>query len=276
MTRQRLSHSTPESQVTAEPRGAVTPPSGRAEAVVNPVSQAEVQPDRIKENGCAVYVDHNAKAKLVEMGYPWMGGSRYPFDAALKGWEQFDTPQDASYYGIWTSTERMATVSYSEGDVYLVMAPDETAFRDEVRSLWDWNLGYKPGWTGHTQLDSPKLTSTYLEGHPPFDQVMADYRTKEALEQQYQNLHQAAHEVLHDPTLPKGQSRVKEAAGMSFFLRQNAGDHQVICAKKTERDPAGFQYLGDPDHVMAPWAGGSDLPAKIELLQAFLEQHGQK
>ncbi len=230
-----------------------------------------VRPHRLKENGCEVYSDENAKAKLMEWGYPYMSGSRYPFDTGLKGWEQFDTWQDAPYYGIWTSVDRMATVSYTEGDVYLVVAPSPGAFRDEVRSLWDWSYKNNPSSGHHTQLDSPRLTTDYLKGHPPFDQVMSDYHHLEALEHRYEALQKAVYEALEDPTLPKGRFHIRQSKDHVFFIRGHAGDSQVFCAGKL-----GDYDLNFPEYTFHPYCGNaSTLPRNIEILEGFLAHQGK-
>jgi len=52
--------------------------------------------------------------------YFTMEGSRYTFDGMLCGvddWEQFDTGEDAHYFGVWYSMENKMTVTYAEGDL---------------------------------------------------------------------------------------------------------------------------------------------------------------
>lgn len=47
--------------------------------------------------------------------------TRYDFDRALcsfaQGWAQFDTTQDASYYGCWINPTQRKFVQYAEGDL---------------------------------------------------------------------------------------------------------------------------------------------------------------
>jgi hypothetical protein len=252
----------------AEPAGPVqTAASAREDGLVSLDAQPSAAPARINERGCQVFRDEAAKQKLTEWGYPWMGGSRYPFDEHLKGWEQFDTPQDASYYGVWTSVDRKATVSYTEGDVTLVVAPDEKSFKAEIRSMWDWNYGYKPDSGVHAQMDSPKLHAAALVGHPPFDQVLADYQRQRALEREYQGLHKLAYEKLVDPSLPAGRFRIHSTDENIYFLRGWIESPKDICVCKKE----GYG-LNRPDHVLTPWPGrdAEALSRQIELLKALL------
>ena len=48
-------------------------------------------------------------------------GSRYDYDfgpcSSRNGWAQFDTPIDASYFGIWVHPERRQVFTYCEGDL---------------------------------------------------------------------------------------------------------------------------------------------------------------
>lgn len=225
------------------------------------------QPSHVNDFGCEVFRDEAAKQKLVEWGYPWMGGSRYPFDEHLKGWEQFDTPQDASYYGVWTSVDRRAVVSYAEGDVCLVVAPGPEEFQNEVRSLWDWNYNYDPGSGVHTQMDSPKLHAAALVGHPPFDKTLADYAELKELRLRYEALHTRAYEKLHDPALPKGQFHVLSTDEHVYFLRgwDTAPRDICVCRK--------FGYdLNAPDKVLSPYWGkdAATVAMGIELLKEFV------
>lgn len=244
-----------------EDLAAFSPPPG-----VPSTPQVGSSPSRVNEHGCHVFRDEQAKHKLVEWGYPWMGGSRYPFDENLKGWEQFDTPQDASYYGIWSSTERKAVVSYTEGDVTLVVAPDEKSFQAEVRGLWDWNYNYQPDSGVHTQMDSPKLHAV-LGGHAPFDQVLTEYKQRVVLGQQYEALHQRAHARLEDPSLSGGQFHVRSTDEHVFYLRGWTSSPRDICVSR--KDGYNLNY---PDHVLSPTSGANaaELARQIQMLEEFV------
>jgi len=68
---------------------------------------------------------------------------RYQFDfgdcSYEKGWAQFDTKQDASYYGTWVHATRFLIFNYCEGDTTLTKCDDEDDFKVELRRLVDWN-----------------------------------------------------------------------------------------------------------------------------------------
>ena len=64
---------------------------------------------------------------------------RYVFDFKRcdggDGWEPYDTDQDASYFGVWVRLETRETVTYAEGDITHVQAPNEEAFKAELASM---------------------------------------------------------------------------------------------------------------------------------------------
>jgi hypothetical protein len=62
---------------------------------------------------------------------------RYLFDFdedfRAAGWLQFDTDQDAWYFGVWVNPKTLRTLSYAEGDVTLVICPDAEHYNAEVK-----------------------------------------------------------------------------------------------------------------------------------------------
>lgn len=96
-----------------------------------PISVAAIEaklrqePTRTNERGNAVY--------------HWFGSAdRYVVDFAEdrqeQGWEQFDTDQDACYFGLWVNWAKLMTLSYAEGDWYLVVCPDREHYLAEIQS----------------------------------------------------------------------------------------------------------------------------------------------
>ena len=45
-------------------------------------------------------------------------------DFRTEGWLQFDTDQDAWYFGVWVNPKTFRTFTYAEGDMTLVVCPD--------------------------------------------------------------------------------------------------------------------------------------------------------
>jgi hypothetical protein len=71
------------------------------------------------------------------MIYRWFGDDvRYTVDFAddfkSEGWEQFDTDQDAAYFGVWVNKVKFYTLTYAEGDWTLVTCPDAGHYNAEV------------------------------------------------------------------------------------------------------------------------------------------------
>lgn len=62
---------------------------------------------------------------------------RYSYDGYLlpKGWRQYDTFQDASYFGVWVNTELKQIFTYAEGDRSLVVCDNEDEFKAELKKL---------------------------------------------------------------------------------------------------------------------------------------------
>lgn len=84
--------------------------------------------------------------------YFTMDGSRYEFDLRLKskdGWEQFDTNQDAGYFGVWINRDARMTVTYAEGD--LTIKYDIPDMEKEYKDMCDF-YGKAPAWA--TTIDN--------------------------------------------------------------------------------------------------------------------------
>lgn len=64
---------------------------------------------------------------------------RYVFDVdddfRAAGWLRFDTAQDAWYHGVWVNPRLLKTLSYCEGDVYLVVCADAANYNAEIRAM---------------------------------------------------------------------------------------------------------------------------------------------
>ena len=64
---------------------------------------------------------------------------RYLYDFRVctsdKGWKQYDTDQDAPYFGIWVHVEKRVVFSYVEGDCTTVECPTQESFVAELASM---------------------------------------------------------------------------------------------------------------------------------------------
>ena len=77
-------------------------------------------------------------------------GDRYDFDfrlcRSINGWAQFDTSQDASYYGNWVNPLTLEMASHCEGDQTHTKYDDEAEFIAGLTELIRWHEehGYQP------------------------------------------------------------------------------------------------------------------------------------
>lgn len=67
---------------------------------------------------------------------------RYVFDFDIckpeEGWEQYDTCQDASYFGVWVQSSVRWILTYAEGDLSLVQCATQESFQAELKSMADF------------------------------------------------------------------------------------------------------------------------------------------
>jgi len=71
--------------------------------------------------------------------------NRYKFDCGLcsykKGWIQFDTDQDAWYFGVWIHKGKKQIVTYAEGDLIIVQALTDASFNKEIEYMCKFYAG---------------------------------------------------------------------------------------------------------------------------------------
>ena len=95
---------------------------------------------------------------------------RYTVESSLslsfKGWQQWDTDQDAWYYGVWVNFARRMIVSYAEGDLYIQISLDDGSYRAELASLREFH-GEAPvtAWA----IDEDGAKTEYRAQWPDFD-----------------------------------------------------------------------------------------------------------
>ena len=63
--------------------------------------------------------------------------SRYPYDAKLvpMGFQQYDTDQDAWYFGCWVHVGKREVWTYAEGDLSVVRCPTVESFKAELAHM---------------------------------------------------------------------------------------------------------------------------------------------
>jgi hypothetical protein len=95
----------------------------------------------------------------------YQNADRYQFDAIYTpkhGWCQVDTPQDASYFGIWANPKLMEVASYMEGDWSLRSFDEPSEFAEWVRNM----LSIYDRTTGKAMIDghlSPELIGLWTK-----------------------------------------------------------------------------------------------------------------
>lgn len=68
------------------------------------------------------------------------GGSRYAYDMKLlkHGYVQYDTSQDAWYFGVWVNVDEMKIFTYAEGDECLQEFDDRDEFKNELLRMGEF------------------------------------------------------------------------------------------------------------------------------------------
>jgi hypothetical protein len=87
---------------------------------------------------------------------------RYAFDFRLctseDGWQQYDTDQDAWYFGNWVHAELRRIVTYCEGDVSIVDCPSEESFKAELAHMAQFYGEPPPAFIVYSTQDDGSVT----------------------------------------------------------------------------------------------------------------------
>lgn len=114
--------------------------------------------DRIK--GFRKGGDHvNERGNAIER-YFTPDGDRYHYDfmdGFLNEWDQYDTQQDAWYFGVWINNSTRQVLSYAEGDVTLVTCPTEESYRAEIAMMNEF-YGKPPPYAVAIDVESGEVT----------------------------------------------------------------------------------------------------------------------
>ena len=102
-------------------------------------------------------------------------GARYGYDTKLlaRGWEQYDTDQDAWYFGVWVDVEGRQIFSHAEGDRTLQRFATAESFAAELRRMAGV-YGDAPPFASVIEGDG---TLTSLVAPRPGDALFADQTT---------------------------------------------------------------------------------------------------
>lgn len=76
----------------------------------------------------------------------FLPASRYVVDFCeaffSEGWQQYDTDQDAEYFGCWINKLTLSVLSYTEGDWFYKQFASREEFNAEIEA---WNKFYGTG-----------------------------------------------------------------------------------------------------------------------------------
>ena len=89
----------------------------------------------------------------------------YDFKACLPrdGWQQYDTKQDAPYFGIWVNAERRQVLTFAEGDETLEEFADDISFNRALKSMAEF---YGPPPAAFTVVDEDGKATRYCDERP--------------------------------------------------------------------------------------------------------------
>jgi hypothetical protein len=120
---------------------------------------------QVNERGNELYRDEDADQKAGIR----RGDDRYHYDfEALPAadWRQFDTRQDASYFGVWVNVRERMIFTYCEGDRSLVVCPTLESFRAELE---DAERFYGPAPAAATAIGADGTVTRYYDARPTAD-----------------------------------------------------------------------------------------------------------
>lgn len=96
------------------------------------MNQAEEAATAVASSGLDTIVNERGNAVAREFA----PADRYVYDFKIctpaKGWEQYDTDQDAHYFGVWVNKARRQVFTYCEGDLVCVTCPTVESFNAEI------------------------------------------------------------------------------------------------------------------------------------------------
>ena len=106
---------------------------GKSLTMANLVAFLRRQPTRSNPRGNTIH-DAFAPGDRLEVDFA--------DDFQSSGWLQYDTSQDASYFGVWVNLRERLILTYAEGDWSLVVCLDDTHYNAEIA---DANAFYGEG-----------------------------------------------------------------------------------------------------------------------------------
>ena len=113
-------------------------------------------------------IELNARGNQVKRHF-LLNAERYRWDFSEKftnaRWEQYDTDQDAWYFGVWINKQLLKMQTYAEGDLTIVTCPDVEHFNAEIQNM---NEFYGEGFIAKTIDQDGKMTTFVQDRHKFF------------------------------------------------------------------------------------------------------------
>jgi hypothetical protein len=114
-----------------------------------------------------------------EIKRSFMHVDRYYFDfGKCKGWKQFDTDQDASYFGVWVNEEERKTLTYAEGDITEVFCHSEESFQAELKEMSEFYGEQPPAFVA---FDADGTQTNFYDTRPGEVEGQESWRKKEGV-----------------------------------------------------------------------------------------------
>jgi hypothetical protein len=93
--------------------------------------------------------------------------SRYIVEAKIckpsDGWVQYDTDQDAWYFGVWVNLGLQAVACYAEGDLTFTFDALNAGFKEQLKSMNDFYGEAPPAWMS---IDEDGTVTLGYSGRP--------------------------------------------------------------------------------------------------------------
>ena len=108
-------------------------------------------------------METNLRGNTIQRGFDM--ADRYKFDFGMcRTWKQYDTDQDAPYFGVWVNEKTMQIFTYAEGDTSLVTCKDLDSYHPELKSMAEF---YGPQPAAFTAINIENKTITkYYDNRP--------------------------------------------------------------------------------------------------------------
>jgi len=108
----------------------------------------------------------NERGNTIERAF-YCNRERYHYDFKAcrrkDGWKQYDTEQDAWYFGVWVHLEKRVIVTFAEGDETRVTCPDDLSLKAELMSMESFYGEPPPAAIG---VDADGTVTQYFDPRP--------------------------------------------------------------------------------------------------------------